>query len=79
VVCNALVVSARWHRNDAAVDDPRYTDDARGHDAPGAADTAGHDATTAPGGHVFCLTAPIVMVAMAMRLAEPHRLARTKS
>jgi hypothetical protein len=54
VVRDALVVSAWWHREHAAIDDANnHTDDAGGHDAPSAATRL--DATAA--GHVFCLTA----------------------
>ena len=60
MVCDALVVSAGRHRDDAAVDDTSRNA-ARGirHDAPCATDAARLDASAASGGHVFCLTTPV--------------------
>jgi hypothetical protein len=77
VVRDALVVSAGRRRNDATVDDTGH-DDPWGYDAHGTGDAAGHDAPTAAGGHVFCLTASLVMVAQAVRLPEPHRRAEKR-
>lgn len=59
VVCDALVVSARWHRDDAAIDDTRRSAGGNGYDASSTGDAARHDAAAASGGHVFCLTAPV--------------------
>jgi len=62
-VRDALVVSARWHRNDAAVDDTGGASCAAGLDAAATADAAGFDAPTTADGHVFCLTASMKMAA----------------
>jgi hypothetical protein len=60
VVCDALVVSARWCRDDAALDDTgRRSAGGDGYDASSTGDAARHDAAAASGGHVFCLTAPV--------------------
>jgi hypothetical protein len=75
VVRDALVVPAGRRGPAASVDDTRPDRGAVRHDAASAGDTAGFDTATAPGGHVFCLTAPVMMVAWAMRLAVPHHLA----
>jgi hypothetical protein len=62
VVRNALVVSARWRREHATVDDAGWyarARDAKRYDATAAGDAGGYDAATAPVGHVFCLSAPV--------------------
>src|SRR5947209_7455810 len=62
LVCDALVVSARWRGEHAAVHDTGWRDhacDAKRHDAAAANDTGGYDAATAAVGHVFCLSAPV--------------------
>jgi hypothetical protein len=55
LVRDALVVSARWHREHPTVDNADIADDPSRHDAPSAAAAARLDAKAA--GHVFCLTA----------------------
>jgi hypothetical protein len=60
LVRNALVVPAGRHRDNAASDDPSG---ASRYDTPTAADHAGYDAASTSGGHVFCLTAPMMMSA----------------
>ena len=60
MVRDALVVSAWWYREHATIDDAGDADDAGRHDDAASADyTGGFDATSASGGHVFCLTATI--------------------
>ena len=60
MVRDALVVSAEWHRDDAAVDDARRNaTSGDGYDAASASDATRFDAASASGGHVFCLTAPV--------------------
>lgn len=60
MVCDALVVSAGRHRDDAAVDDARCNSaGSNRYDASSASDAARLDAAAASGGHVFCLTGPV--------------------
>jgi hypothetical protein len=73
LVRHALVVSARRHRQHASGHGSRRdADDARGLDSSTAGDAGRHGATSASGGHVFCLTLQQMMIARrARRLLEP--------
>jgi len=63
VVCDALVVSAGRHRDDATIDDARCSSAGSDrYDTSSTSDAARFDAAAASGGHVFCLTAPVTAV-----------------
>src|SRR5437868_3559525 len=74
LVRNALVVSARGHRDNSALDHADDTDDPRRYDAPPPADAARLDAT--PAGHVFCLTALMMDARRHVRRRSPWCRAR---